>query len=170
MKTKIVFGLILITGCLQYMPHGWALTPKAAAPLHVVLVDQLRPDGDVVVNGLEDTRRMILLKEVVLETWKSVKPGQKIILHEDKAPKGVSPVLRLYLTRWNLSRLGGPEAQDIEFRVFAEREMTLGHSENLGSFSAREASLASNRSTARESYAEYKRAAKVAVKKLADRI
>jgi hypothetical protein len=170
MKTKIVFGLILITGCLQYMPHGWALTSKEGAPLHVVLVDQLRPDGDVVINGLEDNRRMILWKEVVLETWKVARPGQKIVLYEDKGPKGATPVLRLYLTRWNLSRLGGPSAQDIEFRVFAELERTPGQTENLGAFTSRENSLASNRSTARESYAEYKRAAKVAVKKLADRI
>ena len=164
--------------CCPFLAHA---EPRhhapAPQPLNVFLIDQLPPQGiGPAFNGLDERRRGPLFGDALQQAVRDGKLPQIKIINanlslletlssEPKLPAGAT-LVRIYLTQWGRTPLGGPAESEILCRFFVEVAHDGCVTRKLGPFFARQVFDTSTADTAQEHWAQYQAVAKKAAAQL----
>ena len=152
--------------------------PRAATPLQISLIDQLLPQGTApAFQGLDERRRGPIFAAALRQVSAEGKLPTLVIINRDldlpatvpDEPK-VAPEtrwVRLYLTQWRQTPLGGIADTEILCRFFVELRRN-GHLEKkLGPFFARKRFDTVTAVTPQDRWAQYQTVAKLAIEEMA---
>ena len=171
-----------VSGCFPLPVRAGPGRPAPSSqPLSVFLIDQLPPQGiGPAFNGLDERRRGPLfegaLQRVVrdgkLPPLKIINPDLSLIdtlASEPKVPAGAT-LVRIYLTQWERTRLGGPAENEIFCRFFAEIVHDGRVTQKLGPFFARQRFDQSAADTAQQHWSQYQAVAAKAMAQLGTKL
>ena len=144
----------------------------------ISLIDQLPPQGNAPsFQGLDERRRGPLFGEVLRKVSAEGKlPPAEIINRDLSLPATVAdeppvapgtPLVRIYLTQWSQTTLGGIADTEILCRFFVERRLGGRLEKKLGPFFARRSFNTVAAATPQDRWSQYQTVAKFAVEKMA---
>lgn len=151
---------------------------KAEQPLNVFFIDQIQPQFmRPAWNGIEERRRGPIFKVALEEAVRAGKLPPVNVINRDlslqatqiEQPK-VAPgekVLRIYLTQWSQTRLGGVADTEILCRFFVEEVRDGKVTRKLGPFFARKTLDVVTLARPQDVWAQYQAAALEAIDEMA---
>lgn len=134
MTPRTILVLLAVFAALPFPAAGARPRPPASirsAPLTVFLVDQLRPQGmGPAVNGLGERRRGPLFIAALQQVRQADKLSPATVLNPDlslpatesetpRTPPGAT-LVRITLTEWSETRLGGVADTEVLCRIFVQ--------------------------------------------------
>ena len=146
---------VLFSFCL--LPSAFCLSPARRAPVYVFFLDQLPPQGaGPSINGLDERRRGPVFRAALEAAAKAGELPPVTIINQDidlpttraEKPSPVPPgatLLRVYLTQWSRTRIGGFSDSEILCRFFVEEVRDGRTVKKLGPFLGRTTDDAENR-------------------------
>ena len=151
---------------------------RKADALYVSFLDQLPPQGvGPSINGLDERRRGPIFQSALNaasaagELPRLVFVNRDISLPSTQAEEGPVPpggtLVRIYLTQWSRTRLGGFATSEILCRIFAEVVRDGRRVKRLGPFLGRETYDQTTTATGSDRYAQFEKTARLAVDALA---
>ena len=172
-----LIGLVLAETAwhLQARPGGG---PGGQPPIQASLIDQLPPQGNgPSFRGLDERRRGPIfnaaLQQVVhagrLPPVTLINPDLTLpatVADEPKLPPGTR-LLRIYLTQWSESRLGGIADTEILCRFFVEVRRDGRVEKKLGPFFVRKPLDTLTAETPQDRWVQFQAAAKLAIEQMA---
>ena len=174
--------LPLLLWSFVFLPPGARAEPKHPAPppqpLHVFLIDQLPPQGlGPSLNGLDERRHGPLFNDALQQAVRDGKLPPIEVVNQDlsvpdtlasepKVPKGAT-LLRIYLTQWEQTPLGGPADNEIFCRFYAEVVRAGRVTRKLGPFFARQPLNALTPDRAEDRWSQYRAVARKAIVQMA---
>ena len=169
-----LFTVFLLPPAVQARPPR-----PVPTPWRVFLVDQL-PTANLgpALNGLNERRRGPVFDAALQEVVREGKLPPVVVLNRDlslpatvadepPAPAG-APVLRIYLTQWSQTPLGGLADTEVLCRLFVEQRRDGKTTGKLGPFLARvryDTTTATGRADVRS--AQFQAAAREAIEQMA---
>ncbi len=167
----LLFTLALLPGIAQ-------ARPTVQAPLYVSLIDQLPPQVDgPSFNGLDERRRGPIFAAAFRQVSKAGKLPPATIINRDlslpatvpdepKIPAGTR-LVRIYLTQWSQTRLGGVADTRILCRFYVELLRDNRVEKKLGPFFAQPRFDTIQVVTPEDRWAQFQDAARVAIEEMA---
>ena len=179
-RRPILWSLLLWNlACLP--PHAGA-EPRHHAPptqgLYVFLIDQLPPQGiGPSFNGLDERRHGPMFNDALQQAvHEGELPPLKVVnkdlsvpdtlASEPAVPRGAT-LVRVYLTQWAQTPLGGPADSEIFCRFYAELLRDGRVTQKLGPFFARQPLNALTPDRAEDRWSQYRAVARKAIVQLA---
>ena len=167
---------------LAFLPPGAHAEPARQAPpprpLYVFLIDQLPPQGlGPSINGLDERRRGPMFNDALQQAVRDGKLPPIEVVNKDLsvpdtlasepgAPRGAT-LVRIYLTQWEQTPLGGPADNEVFCRFYAE-VLRDGHvTRKLGPFFARQPLNALTPDRAEDRWSQYRAVARKAILQMA---
>ncbi len=164
------------------VPLGLKARPRDAArlqePIRVSLIDQLAPQTNgPAFNGLEERRRGTIFSAALRQVADEGKMPPVIVINRDldipssvpdepKLPSGTR-LVRIYLTQWSRTRLGGVADTEILCRFYVERSRDGRVEEKLGPFFAHKRYDVVTTATPQDVWTQYQGAARSAIEQMA---
>ena len=163
---------------LTLLPVAARAHPKIQTPFYVSLIDQLSPQlNGPSINGLEERRRGPIFAAALRQVSDAGKLPPMTIINRDltipatvpdepKLPAGAR-LVRIYLTQWSQTRLGGIADTEVLCRFFVEVRRDGRVEKKLGPFFSRKQYDTVTATTAPEFWAQYQASARLAIEQMA---
>ena len=173
-----LFAVVLVAT----VPSGaWARSrevPRSQTPLHLSLIDQLAPQvSGPAFLGLDERRRGPIFDAALRQVVAEGKLPPVVLINRDlsipattadepKVAPGVT-LVRIYLTQWSQTPLGGIADTEILCRIFVEIRRDGRVEKKLGPFFAHPRFDPVTTATPQDRWAQYQRAARRAIEQMA---
>lgn len=161
----------------------WWMVPlnvlaRAQEPVRISLIDQLGPQtSGPAFNSLEERRRGPIFGAALRQVVDEGGLPPVIVINRDlsipstvpdepKLPSG-TPLVRIYLTQWSRTRLGGIADTEILCRFYVERLRDGRVEEKLGPFFVHKRYNVVTTATPQDVWAQYQGAARLAIEQMA---
>jgi hypothetical protein len=152
-------------------------SPAPRPPIHVSFIDQISPQFGPAINGLEERRRGPIFNAALQQVAQEGNLPPVVVINKDLSlPSTVlgepklaagTQLVRIYLTQWSQSRLGGVADTEILCRFFVEivRDGHVG--KKLGPFFTRRTYDVVSVARPEDRWAQYQAAARAAIEEMA---
>ncbi len=152
--------------------------PRTQEPVRVSLIDQLPPQtSGPAFNGLDERRRGPIFAAALRQVADEGKLPPVIVINRDlnipatvpdepKLPPGTR-LVRIYLTEWSRTRLGGIADTEILCRFYVERLRDGRLEKKLGPFFAHKQYDVVTTATPQDVWAQYQEGARLAIEQMA---
>ena len=177
-QAAVLLGLLILSTAPDDVRARTKTTPHAQAPLEVSLIDQLIPQvGRPAINGLDERRRGPIFNAALQQVSQEGKLPPVVVINRDLSlpatvadePKvaATDQLVRIYLTQWSQTPLGGPADTEILCRFFVELVRGGRVEKKLGPFFARKRYDVVTAVTPEDRWAQYQAAARLAIEEMA---